>query len=101
MGRESRGVKIEGRVNRGLDLMMVVDLGVCCFLMLRPKRVKVGSSVVGGGNGDAMDAADRHDGDDDDFVDLLLNEPNCCCLLAILDFTNGGGAIKASADERR
>jgi len=87
MGRESRGVKIEGRVNRGLDLMVVV-----CFLMLRPKRVKVGSG--GGGNGDAMAAADRHDGDDD--VDLLLNEPNCCCLLAMLD-----GAIKASADERR
>ncbi len=71
MGRESRGVKIEGRVKRGLDLMM--DFWDC-FLMLRPKRVKVGSVVVGGGNGDAMDAADRHE--DDDFVDLLSNEPN-------------------------
>ncbi len=62
------GWKIEGMEKRGAVDLEGVDL--CCFLMLRPKRVKVGR-VDGGG--EARDAADRLV---DDVVDL-------CCWLAV------------------
>lgn len=83
MGRESVGWKMEGMEKRGrVEEVDFLEVVCCCFLMLRPKRVKVGS-VADDGGGEAMDAADRHDDD----VDLL----------AVLDI----GGAKASADERR
>jgi len=51
------GWKIEGMEKSGAVEVDFFEEVVCCFLMLRPKRVKVGSV---GGSGEAMDAADRH-----------------------------------------
>ena len=91
MGRESVEWKIEGMEKSGSavaeDLFWGEELLFCCFFRLSPKRVYVGGSTAGGRASDAA-AADR-----DESMSLVLNEPNDCCLLAVLDFTDANASI--------
>lgn len=73
MGRESLGEKIEGMEKRG-GVDFFERRVCCCFLMLSPKRVKVGSVD---GAGEAMDAADRH------VVVVVVGDAVLCCWLAV------------------